>query len=33
MKKVIPNVGNRFTFTFSSINIPKEVPDGAVKHV
>lgn len=32
MKKIIPNVGNRLTFTFSSMSIPEEVPEDAVKH-
>lgn len=32
MKKIIPNVGSRFTFTFSSMKLPEEVPKEAVKH-
>lgn len=32
MKKVIPNVGDRLTFTFHSITIPEEVPSEAVTH-
>lgn len=32
MKEVIPNVGNRLTYTFHSISIPEEVPTEAVTH-
>lgn len=32
MKKVIPNVGDRLTYTFHSITIPEEVPTEAVTH-
>mgnify|MGYP006934448665 FL=1 len=31
MKNIIPNVGSRLTFTFSSMDIPEEVPKEAVK--
>jgi hypothetical protein len=32
MKDIIPNVGNRLTYTFQSMSVPTKVPEQAVKH-